>query len=398
MKILQINSVCGVGSTGKIAQDLYHGLKAEGHECKIAWGRRCGGTVPVEDTIRIGGAIDNYRHAIATRFFDRHGFAARGATQRFLREIETYAPDIIHLHNIHGYYIHIGELFEFLAGYGKPVIWTLHDCWAFTGHCAHFDFVGCDKWKTQCGHCPQTRSYPASFGFDSSTWNYTTKKKLFTSVPQMTLVSPSHWLAGLVKQSFLAKYPVEVIHNGIDTGIFKPTPSDLRQRFGLEDKKIVLGVASVWGQRKGFQDMLKLAEILPVEYQVVMIGVNKQQKNNLPQNVIGIMRTDSQQELAQWYTTADVFVNPTHEDNFPTVNLEAQACGTLVITYDSGGSAECVDKNCGIITNEKTAYEFKKAIIETISRVTQVNTECTEKHSKINMLLKYNKIYDSFIG
>ena len=353
MKILQINSVCGVGSTGKIAQNLYHGLKAEGHECKIAWGRRYGGTVPLEDTIRIGSKFDHYRHGLATRLWDRHGFAARGATQYFLDKVEKYAPDIIHLHNIHGYYIHIGLLFHFLSEYGKPVVWTLHDCWSFTGHCSYFDFVGCAKWKVQCHDCTQTKSYPKSLGYDNSIWNYQKKKELFTSIPKMTLVSPSHWLAGLVKQSFLAKYPIEVIHNGIDRNIFKPTPSNLRERFGLMNKKIVLGVANVWSERKGFNDMLKLADLLPTEYQIVMVGVSKKQKDKLPQNILGIIRTDSPQELAQWYTTADVFVNPTYEDNFPTVNLEAQACGTPVVTYDSGGSPECVVNAGGRVCRKK---------------------------------------------
>ena len=169
----------------------------------------------------------------------------------------------------------------------------------------------------------------------------------------MTLVSPSHWLAGLVKQSFLAKYPIEVIHNGIDRNIFKPTPSNLRERFGLMNKKIVLGVANVWSERKGFNDMLKLADLLPTEYQIVMVGVSKKQKDKLPQNILGIIRTDSPQELAQWYTTADVFVNPTYEDNFPTVNLEAQACGTPVVTYDSGGSPECVVNAGGRVCRKK---------------------------------------------
>lgn len=294
MKVLQINSVCGVGSTGKICQDLYWELKKRGHECKIAWGRRKGGNVPDEDTIQIGRPVDYYLHALCTRIFDNMGYGSKRATEKFIETVRAYDPDVIHLHNIHGYYINIEVLFNYLRQCGKKIIWTLHDCWSFTGHCTYMDFVGCNKWKTQCFNCPQRKEYPKSYFFDRSRENYNKKKKLFAGIPNMCIVTPSHWLAGLVKESFLKDYPITVIHNGIDSNIFKPMPSDIREKYHLEGKKIVLGVAYQWTARKGYQDMLRLAELLPKdEYKVVLIGVNKKQMRELPDYILGIPRIDT---------------------------------------------------------------------------------------------------------
>jgi len=225
---------------------------------------------------------------------------------------------------------------------GKPVVWTLHDCWSFTGHCSHFDFSGCEKWRTGCKKCDRVHVYPSSLGYDNARNNFARKKALFTGVKNLTIVTPSQWLADLVKQSFLKAYPVQVIPNGIDLSVFKPTPGDFREKYGLQDKKIVLGVASAWGKSKGYGDMLKLPELLGDNYQVVVVGISQEQKDVLPSNVIGITRTNNVQQLAEIYTAADVFVNPTYQDTYPTVNLEAQACGTPVITYATGGSVESV--------------------------------------------------------
>ena len=226
------------------------------------------------------------------------------------------------------------------------VKWTLHDCWAFTGHCCYFDMVRCNKWQTMCQACPQKTSYPATNIFSNCKDNFQKKRRAFTGVKKMTLITPSNWLADLVKKSFLKEYPVEVIYNTIDKNVFKPTPGNFRENYGLADKKIVLGVASVWDKRKGFDDFIKLADMLGESCAVVLVGLNEKQLKNLPDNIIGIKRTNGQKELAEIYTAADVLVNPTYEDNYPTVNLEAQACGTPVITYRTGGSPESVpDEN-----------------------------------------------------
>ena len=361
MRILQINSVCGVGSTGRIATDLYKVLEEQGYECKIAYGR---GNAPEGiDSIKIGSNLDNYAHVFKTRVFDKHGFGSVSATKKFIEEVKDYDPDIIHLHNIHGYYINIEILFNYLKEANKPIIWTLHDCWAFTGHCAYFDYIGCDKWKNGCGKCPQKQGYPTSNVFDNSKFNYEKKRELFTSVKNMTIVTPSKWLANLVKESFLGKYPVEVINNGIDLNVFKPTESNFRERYNLQEKFIVLGVASVWEERKGLKYFIELSEKLSDDYKIVIVGVNERQKKELSENILAITRTNNVKELVEIYTAADVFVNPTLEDNFPTTNLEALACGTFVVTFNTGGSVESIDCRTGKIVRKKNMKELVEAII-----------------------------------
>ena len=327
MKVLFINSVCGIGSTGRICTDLAQQLEAEGNEVKIAYGRK--GTVPEQFqkyAVRIGTDFDCKMHAIQTRLFDTHGFGSKHATKEFLKWAEEYKPDLVWLHNLHGYYINVEMLFDWIKKHPEmQVKWTLHDCWAFTGHCSY---------------CSQLRRYPACFAMSSVSKNFERKRKAFTGVKNMTLITPSKWLADLTRQSFLKEYPVEVHYNTIDTSIFKPTPSDFRERYGLQDKIIVLGVANVWEDRKGLFDFYKLAEMLDDRYVIVLVGLSEKQIKKLPKNIKGIQRTNSPQELAAIYTAADVFVNPTYEDNYPTVNLEAQACGTRVITYDTGGCKE----------------------------------------------------------
>ena len=339
MRYLFINSVAGFGSTGRIAAGKCRELMKQGHQCVLAYGRNKANCDDVP-TVAIGSPLNNKLHGVKTRLLDGHGFGSRGATMRFLKWVRQYDPDVIWLHNIHGYYIHIGLLFDYLRSSGKKVIWTLHDCWAFTGHCAHFDFAGCDKWKTGCHHCPQKGEYPASCLLDSSRKNYERKRRLFTGLPDLTLTAPSQWLADLVKKSFLKEYPVEVIYNTINLDIFKPTPGDFRSRHDLLDSVMVLGVASIWGQRKGLQDFIAMAEKLKEPYRIVMVGLTPEQIQQMPENVICIERTNSPEELAQIYTAADVFVNPTYEDTYPTVNLEARACGTKIISYDTGGCRE----------------------------------------------------------
>ncbi|MCI8372246.1 MAG: glycosyltransferase [Lachnospiraceae bacterium] len=341
MKVLQINTVCGTGSTGRIAVDLYDKLEAQGHECLIAYGR---GKAPEGiHAVRIGNDLDTYMHAAMTRITDKTGFYSRRATRKFIEKIKEYQPDLIHLHNLHGYYLDIRQLFHYIRKEQIPVVWTLHDCWPFTGHCAHFDYIGCSKWQEGCHNCPQKKEYPASKFLDHSQQNYQIKKELFTSLEDMKIITPSNWLAGLVKQSFLSKYPVEVVHNQINTAVFKPTESDFRRRFHLENPFIVLGVANVWIQKKGLQDFIKLSEQLDDSIQIILVGVNKKLKKIIPDKILTIQRTDSIKQLAEIYSAADVYLNLTYEDNYPTTNLEAHACGTTVISYQTGGSTESAD-------------------------------------------------------
>ena len=339
MKYLFINSVAGIGSTGRIAVEKCRELTAQGHECVLAYGREKTNCDDIT-TLQIGTALDFKLHGAMNRVLDNHGFGSVRATHRFLQQVQEFDPDVIWLHNIHGYYLHVGMLFDYLKTCGKKILWTLHDCWSFTGHCAYFDFAGCDRWKTGCHDCPQKKVYPASFVLDNSRGNYEKKRQMFTGVNDLTLITPSKWLAGLVKQSFLREYPVEVIYNTVNTDVFRPTPGNFREKHGLEDKKILLGVASVWEERKGLQDFVKIAKGLEGPYRIVLVGVTAELAKRLPGNILPIPKTYSARELAEIYTAADVFVNPTYEDNFPTVNLEARACGTRVVSYDTGGCAE----------------------------------------------------------
>ena len=252
------------------------------------------------------------------------------------------------MHNLHGYYINIEILFNYLSEYNKKVVWTLHDCWAFTGHCPHFDLVNCNKWETGCFNCPRKSDYPASYIVDNSKNNYEKKKKLFTSIKNMTIITPSEWLANLVQKSYLGKYSINVINNGIDLSAFKPTESSFKTEYNIQNKKIILGVASRWGVHKGLNDFIKLSSMLDDNYKIVLVGLSKKQIKLMPENIICISKTDSIKQLAQIYTAADIFVNLTYEDNYPTVNLEALACGTPVITYQTGGSVECINDACGM--------------------------------------------------
>jgi glycosyltransferase involved in cell wall biosynthesis len=356
VKVLQINSVCGVGSTGRIATDIDKVLKKNGHKSYIAYGRGTGRDC--DTTIKIGNNLDNYIHVVKTRLLDKHGLGSKRATIDFIKKIENLNPDIIHLHNIHGYYLNIKLLFEYLKNIKKPIVWTLHDCWAFTGHCAYFDYVDCQKWKTGCFSCPSKSSYPSSFFLDNSKNNYKEKSILFNGVSNMTIVTPSNWLACLVKQSFLDAYSVKVINNGVDLEVFTPTESSFKRENGLQNKFIILGVANIWGKRKGFDYFIQLSSELKPDEVIVLVGLTEQQSKNLPNNIIGITRTESIKKLAQIYSSADVFVNPTLEDNFPTTNLEALACGTPLITFNTGGSVECIDEGCGYIVEKGDIQEL----------------------------------------
>ena len=360
MKVFQINTVLN-GSTGKIARGIYEIAKQNGIEGKIAYSR--GPRIENPDFIRFGSKFGVYAHGMLARIFDTAGLHSSFATRTLIREIEKFNPDIIHLHNLHGYYLNYKMLLKYIAAKNINTVYTLHDCWSFTGHCAYFDMAGCEKWKKECHHCPNKKTYPKSFLFDRSRKNYNLKKKLFENIKDLTIVTPSNWLAGLVKESFLNKFDVKVIHNGIDLEVFKPTESDFRKKYGLENKKILLGVAGVWDTRKGLDDFIELRKQLNDDYAIVLVGLTPKQIDKLPDGIVGITRTESAEELAGIYTTADVFVNPTYEDNFPTVNLEALACGTPVITYNTGGSPECIYESCGWVVRKGCFTELAKTVL-----------------------------------
>ena len=401
-KLLQINSVVNSGSTGRIAEEIGQTAIAAGWESYIAYGRHA--RTSQSELIKIGSDWDIRMHGLQTRLFDRHGLASTAATREFVEQIKKIKPDIIHLHNIHGYYINIEILFRYLKDANIPVVWTFHDCWPMTGHCAYFTFVECDKWKTQCFSCPQKKGYPSSYFLDRSKQNYTQKRKLFTSVNDITIVPVSNWLADIVKQSYLKDYPIRVINNGIDVNVFSPQSGDgIRLKYGLADKFILLGVATAWGRRKGLHDFIELSKILKDDEIIVLVGLKEDQMKILPENIIGITRTESTQELAKFYSSADVFVNPTWEDNFPTTNLEALACGTPVVTYHTGGSPEALTPKTGFVVEQGDLASIRKAIDTVKSKGKAFySAACRERATKMfnknDRYAEYLQLYEQMLS
>jgi putative colanic acid biosynthesis glycosyltransferase len=367
MKVVQVNSVVNMGSTGRIAEDLGIVLMKHGHESYIAVGR--GGLRSKSVTLKIGNQYDVVRHGLVSSIWDRHGFGSKNATISFLKRLEVINPDIILLHNIHGYYIHIGLLFEWLANSGVKIFWTLHDCWAFTGHCTYYESPYCGRWKTECFECPRRRSYPKSIFMDQSRRNFHEKRHFFNLPKDIQIITPSRWLADQVKVSFLRNYPVHVIHNGIDLGTFASSTNSCAETiYDQRDKTLVLGVASVWDKRKGLNDFFHLREMLDEKYVITLIGLTKEVIRSLPKGIIGLPRTSSIEELVAWYSIARVFVNPTWQDNFPTTNIEALACGTPVVTYATGGSPEALDDKTGIVVERGDINALARAVV-TLSAV-----------------------------
>ncbi|MCH5278298.1 MAG: glycosyltransferase [Christensenellaceae bacterium] len=380
MKILIINSVCGIRSTGRICTDLATAVEAEGHEVKIGYGREAVPEQYKKYAIRIGGEIDVKLHGLKARLMDADGKGSSHATRKFLEWVQKYDPDVIHLHNLHGYYINVPLLFQYIIDHNKKVIWTLHDMWSFTGHSGTCDSKKCEKWETGCGNCPSYKGYPSSI-VDRSAKNYLWKKNLFTAVENLTIVTPSKWLAGLVKRSFLSGKIIEIIPNGIDIQQFKPQENDFKSFYHIEDKIVLMGCSTWWGKNKGLNDFYTLAARLDQRYKIVLVGLDKEQIAELPSAILGIERTNSVKELAQIYSAADLFVNLTYGDNYPTVNLESLACGTPVLTYETGGSAECLDGKNGI--------SFTRGDIEGVIKF--LNTEFTSDKFTVSSQPKIDK-------
>ena len=363
MRIVQINGGAK-GSTGKIMMGIAEVARAQGHEVMCASPITTTNRDAGEDCgyYRIGTFNGRRLNVALARITGFNGCFAWFETYKLLKKIDEFKPDIIHLHNLHDSYINLPMLFSYIKKHNVPTVWTLHDCWAFTGQCPYFTIVKCDKWKVGCHNCPQYKEYPASL-YDNTKKMWQLKKKWFSGVKNMTIVTPSEWLAGLARESYLKQYPIEVINNGIDLNVFKPTHSNFRKQYGIPgDKYIVLGVSFAWGYRKGLDCFVEMAEKLGEQYQIVLVGTDDEIDKNLPHNIISIHRTQNQKELAEIYSAADVFVMPTREENYPTVNMEAIACGTPVVTFDTGGSPEMLDDKTGIVVEANDIEATKKAI------------------------------------
>ncbi len=392
MKIVQINATCGTGSTGNICMDISKLLTERGVENYILFSTRTNGYekgIPCADRKYVRW------QAGKSRVFGNYGFNSKKATRRMIAELERIKPDIVHLHNIHGHDCHLGMLFKYFHEKKIKLYWTFHDCWAFTAYCPYFTLAKCDKWQSGCEKCPLYRKY--SWLFDRSRALYRKKKALFSGL-DLTIITPSQWLADLVKQSFMKDYPVKVIYNGIDLTVFHPMESDFREKYGIpQSKTVLLGVAYGWDVRKGLDVFVELSKTLdPAGYQIVLVGTNEIIDQQLPSNIISIHRTLNRQELANIYASSDVFLNPTREDNFPTVNLESLACGTPVLTFNTGGSPECINEQTGEILDTEDPMQLCDRI-ERIRREAPYSKEaCIQRARQFDKMLKFREYIELY--
>ena len=388
-KLLQINPVLRVStSTGRIMQEIGEMAMRNGWESYIAYGKGRDGLKECKSRIvPIGGRWSTLLHGVETRLLDRHGLASSRATREFVRQIERIEPDIVHIHNIHGYFLNYKILFDYLSQSNIPVVWTVHDCWLYTGHCYYYSYIQCDKWEYGCGHCPQRKKFPASYLLDRSRRNFRDKKAAFTSMPRgkMVIVPVSEWIRNEMRRSFLSGYGYRVIHNGIDIDTFRPCGNDkIKEQYGITGKHVLLGVASIWSKEKGLDDFLRLSERLNNDEIIILVGVKTEEKKRLPGNIVGISRTENIHQLAALYSAADVFVNPTWQDNYPTVNLESIACGTPVVTYRTGGSVEAINDETGFVVEQGDIDGLLQAAREIIKRGASYYTYRCRKFAEAN--------------
>ena len=396
MKVLFINMAYGAGSTGKIIADIMDMLKKNGNDVKALYGT--GEQSHNADAVKVSGKLGYYFHNAASRLTDHAGLYSWAATRKMIREIKAFQPDLIHLHTLHGFYVNYEMLFRFLKEADIPVVWTLHDCWAFTGHCTHFSQAKCTQWQTECRDCKLLRRYPQCYGRGDVRRNFLRKKRAFTGVKNLTITTPSRWLANQVSRSFLRDYPRTVIPNGIDRRIFRPQSSGLRKKYRLEDKKIVLGAANVWNTRKGLPDMLTLADRLGSAYQVVLIGLTERQLPDIPANVLGLLRTANQTELAQWYSAADVFVNPTYEETFGLTTVEAQACGTPVVVYQTDGCPETVAPGNGRLVPQGDMQALEDAVRDITNGSCRADPQRAAQFDKDAVYQDYLELYENVLS
>ena len=398
--ILEINAT-NYSSTGHITLNIAKEARKKGYEvytaCKTA---KVSLRFNYENQLYIGNRYDRLVSQELAYVTGLRGHFNILNTRAFLKKVDEIKPDLIHLHVLHDTFINLSMLFEYINKHAIPVIWTFHDCWAFTGQCPYFDIVGCDKWKKGCHHCPQIHVEPKSLFLDTSRFMWNKKRKLFNLPQQMTIVTPSRWLADLTRESFFKNYPIKVINNGINLDVFKPAPSDFRERYNLKDKYILLGVANEWGERNGLDVFIELATRLDDSYQIVLVGTNDNVDKQLPANIISIHKTYNQKELAEIYTAADLFVNPTREENFPTVNIEALACGLPVITFETGGSVEIIDEYCGQSVKRNDIDALIKGIAD-IRNSPYERDACIRRSKNFNMSDKFQEyiaLYDEILA
>lgn len=414
-KLLQINPVLRTStSTGRIMKEIGELAMANGWESYVAYSKgRDGLPGSTSIPVPVGNKASVAWHGLQTRILDRHGLGSVRATKRFIEDIRRIGPDIIHIHNIHGYFLNYRILFDFLSHSGIQVIWTVHDCWLYTGHCYHYMYAGCDRWKTGCGHCPQRGKFPRSLLADRSARNFRDKRDAFCSMPEdrLTIVPVSDWMRSEMSESFLKDYRFQVIHNGIDTDVFSPQPaleSEVRRCYGLGDRHVILGIASIWSEEKGLNDFVEMAARLDSDEVIVLVGMDRKQLDDvlsrcgrtvLGDRMVAVKRTADVHQLAGLYSTADVLVNPTWQDNYPTVNLEAISCGTPVVTYRTGGSIEAVAGDTGFVVEQGDIEGLVDAVrrVETLGKahfMDACRSRAVKEFRKEDRYAEYIELYE----
>lgn len=360
--LLQINVDANNGSNGSIARDIGTIALSKGWKSYIAYGRR---HIPCDsELIRIGNDFDVKIHGLLTRLFDLHGLGSVLTTKLFIRKIKKIKPDIVHLHNIHGYFINYKILIEYLTKENIPIVWTFHDCWPFTGHCGHFEKYKCVKWKTQCNHCPGVHGYPTSYFFDRSRQSFKLKKKLFTAHKKLYITTVSGWLKGLVEESFFSECPIHIIYDGIDTESFCQRESSLRGQYMLHGKCVLLSAAASWNYAKGWNDYIKLSTMLPDDCVIMLLGVTEEQKKDLPEKIIAIPRQEGKDKLAEYYSMGDILLNLSYQETFGMTTAEAMACGTPGISYNVTACPELITPETGIVVEAGNMQQILVAIDE----------------------------------
>lgn len=398
MRILQVNTAFVPGGTARVVNSITLELISVGDECLIVASR--GQMASMEHSMRIGGRLTTYWNALMARCFDNDGFVSKSTTRKLISIICSYSPDIIHLHNLHGYYINIRMLFDFLKTAGIPVVWTLHDCWAFTGHCSYFTNAKCSKWKDgSCDRsCELKRDYPACYLLGRQAKNLRLKREIFLGVNNLTIVTPSRWLAACVSESFLKEYPINIVYNGVDTNVFKPVRNTIRKQFKIGNKTLLLGVAMQWTRRKNLNSFIELARKLSNKYVIMLVGVNELWRKELPKNIICVPAIVRPALMAQFYSAADILLNLSTSETFGLVSVEALACGTPVIIYNNTASPEIIDESCGYIVNESDGIDAVADIVRSKTWRGISAKSCIARASKFTVerqLEQYRNLYQS---
>ena len=385
MKLLQINAVYGIGSTGHIVRDISIKAEESGIDSFVAYSVA---REKPEKGYLIGNTADKKVHALLSRVSGKQAFFSARATKRLVKYIDTIKPDIVHLHNLHSNYISLPVLLSELAERKIKVMLTQHDCWFFTGNCFHFSAIGCEKWEAGCRNCPGRNKIGTKSWISDCTYSvWQEKKRLFSMIDDLVVVSCSDWLTDITRRSFLGNRRLMTIHNGVNLEVFRPiTSNGIRTRLQIDDKAfVVLGMANKWlleRNREVLSAVLSMTDII-----LVLLGCTKEQQIKVNgSNVKTVGFVGDKHELACYYSAADVFVNLSWEDTFPTVNLESLACGTPIIAHYCTGVPEMVDAKVGMVIQPGCAEKM----IAAINEVKSVGKDYYSKHCRA----KAEKEYD----